>query len=246
MNLLNRILMYPEPAATGGGEPAPAETTPEPDVQETPQPEVKEETKAEVTPEPDDVDPFDFDVEETETETDEEKATEEEYTLGFTEEDGIEAEVVESITKHAKSAGIEPEKAAAFIRGFKQDLDNHQTQAAKAEREQSTAALKELWGSDYNTNLKQTAAFMQRKFKQIGLTPEQAAVYKTPEHFAVFHKLMTTMQESNKGNATPEVQRDITLPELVKKRVQARHQGNNAEVKRLEGLINSMAKQRLY
>lgn len=224
-------LMYPEPGDGGNG--GKAEPTPEP-----------QENKTEPTPEPQN--PFDFgqfmNGGEVEPVPDEQSDPEEEpeYALGFTAEDGLDAEDVDFFTSKAKEFGLPAEGATQFVRAFGMML-KERDEAASAEAEKT---LRQEWGKSFDAKREQVGAYMGRVFAAMKLTREQMMEFATPAHFRVFHHIMK--QNSEKAavavpaKLTPE-QQSTRMQELSRQLVQHKYSNNNEGAAAVTAEINRIA-----
>lgn len=238
---LDTRLMYPEPGDNGGGAPAPEPQNPTP-APETPTPELAPKTE-----EKQNSNPYDF-GQYAEEKTDEQgtptpEPQEETYTLGFTEEDGLEEDEVNHFTEKSKELGMPSDAMTEFIR----DMGKFLNEKDNALRAAEDKALRQEWGKKFDDNRKQVGAYMGRIFASMGLTAEQRLEFATPAHYRVFHHIMKQNSEKAAVSApvqlTPE-QQSARLQQLSRERVQMLYSNNNEGAARVTEEINriSMAK----
>lgn len=227
--------MWPEPTDNGTGNPAPA-----PAENADPAPASEESAN-----------PFDFQqyMKEDSTETPSEEPANEEpaedYALGFTEDDGLDADDVAFFTNKAKELNLPAAGATEFVRAMGKMLAERD-EAANAEAEK---ALRQEWGKQFDARSKQVGAYMGRVFNAMKLTREQVMEFATPAHFRVFHHIMK--QNSEKAAvAAPAVltaeQKHERSAELVRMRVRARENNDTETADKLANEINNLLGWKVY
>lgn len=230
---LHTQLMWPEPTDNGAGTPAPA---PAPAEDKTPASEEQ-------------ANPFDFQqyMQEDSTEPPSEEPANEEpaedYALGFTEDDGLDADDVAFFTNKAKELNLPAAGATEFVRAMGKMLAERD-EAANAEAEK---ALRQEWGKQFDARSKQVGAYMGRVFNAMKLTREQVMEFATPAHFRVFHHIMKQNSEKTAVTApavlTPQ-QKSERMRELSRQRVQLMHANDNDGAAKVLAEINRISEER--
>lgn len=162
-----------------------------------------------------------------------------EYTLGFTEDDGIDAEDADFFTSKAKEFNLPADGATEFIRSIGNMLAERESVARKEE----LSALRSEWGKDFDAKSKKVGGYMGRVFNQMGLTPEQAANFATASHYRLFHHLMQRSAEPKTVNTpvalTPE-QESSQLKNLVRQHVQMKSSNDSDGAAQVAAAINAI------
>lgn len=232
---LHPRLMWPEPTDNGTGNPAPAPA-------ENAEPAPASEESA---------NPFDFQqyMKEDSTETPSEEPANEEpaedYALGFTEADGLDADDVAFFTNKAKELNLPAAGATEFVRAMGKMLAERD-EAANAEAEK---ALRQEWGKQFDARSKQVGAYMGRVFNAMKLTREQVMEFATPAHFRVFHHIMKQNSEKTAVTAPAVLtaeQKHERSAELVRMRVRARENNDTETADKLANEINNLLGWKVY
>ena len=232
---LHTRLMWPEPTDNGTGNPAPA-----PAENADPAPASEESAN-----------PFDFQqyMKEDSTETPSEEPANEEpaedYALGFTEADGLDADDVAFFTNKAKELNLPAAGATEFVRAMGKMLAERD-EAANAEAEK---ALRQEWGKQFDARSKQVGAYMGRVFNAMKLTREQVMEFATPAHFRVFHHIMKQNSEKTAVTAPAVLtaeQKHERSAELVRMRVRARENNDTETADKLANEINNLLGWKVY
>lgn len=232
---LHTRLMWPEPTDNGTGNPAPA-----PAENADPAPASEESAN-----------PFDFQqyMKEDSTETPSEEPANEEpaedYALGFTEADGLDADDVAFFTNKAKELNLPAAGATEFVRAMGKMLAERD-EAANAEAEK---ALRQEWGKQFDARSKQVGAYMGRVFSAMKLTREQVMEFATPAHFRVFHHIMKQNSEKTAVTAPAVLtaeQKHERSAELVRMRVRARENNDTETADKLANEINNLLGWKVY
>lgn len=232
---LHTRLMWPEPTDNGTGNPAPAPA-------ENAEPAPASEESA---------NPFDFQqyMKEDSTETPSEEPANEEpaedYALGFTEDDGLDADDVAFFTNKAKELNLPAAGATEFVRAMGKMLAERD-EAANAEAEK---ALRQEWGKQFDARSKQVGAYMGRVFNAMKLTREQVMEFATPAHFRVFHHIMKQNSEKTAVTAPAVLtaeQKHERSAELVRMRVRARENNDTETADKLANEINNLLGWKVY
>ncbi len=232
---LHTRLMWPEPTDNGTGNPAPA-----PAENADPAPASEESAN-----------PFDFQqyMKEDSTETPSEEPANEEpaedYALGFTEDDGLDADDVAFFTNKAKELNLPAAGATEFVRAMGKMLAERD-EAANAEAEK---ALRQEWGKQFDARSKQVGAYMGRVFNAMKLTREQVMEFATPAHFRVFHHIMKQNSEKTAVTAPAVLtaeQKHERSAELVRMRVRARENNDTETADKLANEINNLLGWKVY
>ena len=227
--------MWPEPTDNGTGNPAPAPA-------ENAEPAPASEESA---------NPFDFQqyMKEDSTETPSEEPANEEpaedYALGFTEADGLDADDVAFFTNKAKELNLPAAGATEFVRAMGKMLAERD-EAANAEAEK---ALRQEWGKQFDARSKQVGAYMGRVFNAMKLTREQVMEFATPAHFRVFHHIMKQNSEKTAVTAPAVLtaeQKHERSAELVRMRVRARENNDTETADKLANEINNLLGWKVY
>lgn len=168
----------------------------------------------------------------------------EEYKLDLSELDSEDMPYAGILTEEAKAAGLKAKEASKFIVGFTKKLHEYHADLAAKEGQ----ALKKEWGKEFQAKRKQTAEFMGKLFARAGLTDEERAMFQNAPMFRAMRKIMGTMGEKKAtvGNAAP--QKVLSKQEQINERIvrltalQEDPNTNRAEIAKLRGEINSIAK----
>lgn len=174
------MLMFPEPADVGGGEPAP---TPTP--QEGGEP--TEPTPAEPAPsEPaEPVNPFDFDLSDDGGEETEETDDAPE----LTEESGYSKEELEVINEISDKYGVDKSVRSNLFKEFFERVSGLEEARRKQSLENDTEQLRKMWGKEFDSNVKKAGRFISRAGKALGWKEEYINSWKNPESMALAYDL---------------------------------------------------------
>ncbi len=175
-------LMFPEPAATGGGEPAPA-TTPEPQGGTEPAPAEPQETPPPAEP----ANPFDFDPNDDggEDETEQEATPPAE----LTEESGYSKEELDVINELCEKHGVSKDVRASLFKDFFERVSGLEEARRKETLEADTEQLRKKWGKDFDGNVKKAGRFISRAGKALGWPVEYINSWKNPEMMVLAYDL---------------------------------------------------------
>lgn len=92
----------------------------------------------------------------------------------------------------AKGSGLDGKAAGLYTSRVLDALN----EAEVKNMERTDAELKEEWGSDYNTRMKECKSFLSRHAKESGLTNEDIAVLQSPKGFKLLYSFMKATGES--------------------------------------------------
>lgn len=169
----------------------------------------------------------------------------EDYALGFTEDDGLDADDVAFFTNKAKELNLPAAGATEFVRAMGKMLAERD-EAANAEAEK---ALRQEWGKQFDARSKQVGAYMGRVFNAMKLTREQVMEFATPAHFRVFHHIMKQNSEKTAVTAPAVLtaeQKHERSAELVRMRVRARENNDTETADKLANEINNLLGWKVY
>lgn len=133
--------------------------------------------------------------EEEQTENTEQKPdSEEEKSYAIEWPEGYEAtpEFEAVAAEAAKGSGLDGKAAGLYTSRVLDALN----EAEMKNMERTDAELKEEWGSDYNTRMKECKSFLSRHAKESGLTNEDIAVLQSPKGFKLLYSFMKATGES--------------------------------------------------
>lgn len=94
-------------------------------------------------------------------------------------------------TEQAKAAGLDGKAAGQYVSGVITALQKAEQEALA----QSTKALKEEWGTNFNANMGAVKRFTAKLRAKSGLTAEDLAPLQSPKGFKLLHALMTATSE---------------------------------------------------
>lgn len=223
IDMTRKVLLFPEPDATGGGEPfdmtqAVMEEYDRKPWEESEQPggesggeDATDDLLKDLTggdePKQEDSggdggaesdDPFDFMKEE---QADEPKAEENdgEYVLELGDSFGGSDEVRSMITGHAKELGLPADKAGAFVAAVCDSLHAGVAEQRKA----GYAELKKEWGRDADANFDGTKRVLRDMVKSGVIKAEQVEEFKSPAVFRAMNYLRSRLgEQGTKGMRT--------------------------------------------
>lgn len=92
----------------------------------------------------------------------------------------------------AKGSGLDGKAAGLYTSRVLDALN----EAEVKNMERMDTELKEEWGSDYNTRMKECKSFLSRHAKESGLTNEDIAVLQSPKGFKLLYSFMKATGES--------------------------------------------------
>lgn len=95
------------------------------------------------------------------------------------------------VTEQAKAAGLDGKAAGKYVSGVITALQKAEQEALA----QSTKALKEEWGTNFNANMGAVKQFTAKLRAKSGLTAEDLAPLQSPKGFKLLHALMTATSE---------------------------------------------------
>lgn len=97
------------------------------------------------------------------------------------------------VTEQAKAAGLDGKSAGKYVSGVITALQKAEQEALS----QSTKALKEEWGTNFNANMGAVKQFTAKLRAKSGLTAEDLAPLQSPKGFKLLHALMTATGEDS-------------------------------------------------
>lgn len=97
------------------------------------------------------------------------------------------------VTEQAKAAGLDGKAAGKYVSGVITALQKAEQEALA----QSTKALKEEWGTNFNANMGAVKQFTAKLRAKAGLTAEDVAPLQSPKGFKLLHALMTATGEDS-------------------------------------------------
>lgn len=210
------VLRYPEPADTGGGQPAAAPSQEpqggDPAAQPAPQnpeggsqppPGEGGDPAATQTPDqnsaPSEANPFDFTLEDTPDPAQPPAggAPGDEYVLELGESFNGTDETRSMIASHAKANGIAPDAAGAFVTQVCDSLLTAQREADK----QALESLKSEWKGEFDGNMAATSRFIADAVKHGGISKEDAQALMNPHVFRLCNVLRGMVGEERTRGA---------------------------------------------
>lgn len=151
------------------------------------------------------------------------------------------------VTEQAKAAGLDGKAAGKYVSGVITALQKAEQEALA----QSTKALKEEWGTNFNANMGAVKQFTAKLRAKAGLSAEDMAPLQSPKGFKLLHALMTSTGEDSfvgAKNAAPgrsnaeEAHAMLTDPNhpdyaALDDPTHPRHMEANRKYNRLVGLV---------
>ena len=134
------------------------------------------------------------DAEEQPGNAEQEKDSEDEQPYSIEWPEGYEAtpEFEAVAAEAAKGSGLDGKTAGLYTSRVLDALN----EAELKNMERMDSELKEEWGSDYNTRMKECKSFLSRHAKASGLTNEDIAVLQSPKGFKLLYSFMKATGES--------------------------------------------------
>lgn len=171
-DIIHKPLMYPEPDATGGAATGSTDTADD----DNPFASLSFE----------DVQEPDVVVAETD---DQEEQTDEEYSLKFEDDLGLEPEEVSYFTEAAKAHGLSVDVATKMFTDIVRKANEHNERTTKSAEQKAVADLRSKWGKDFNKNTGMAMQFIATVGKRCGWSQDMMNSFRNAGAISVFHDI---------------------------------------------------------
>ncbi len=138
---------------------------------------------------------------------------EEEYSLGFSDEDGLAPDFISDLTQAAKSSGLEAASAKKFVLSAIEGMK-------KREQEMLLSHDKKLqsdWGSGFKERVHANQVFLASVSNEAGLKKEDVALLLSPQGMRVVDVLRRRVAEQPMARAqhTPQMTREQQIDDMM-------------------------------